>query len=524
MMKKLIAMILALMMIGSLALAEEADMPQEQMASRFGMQLQRSFQRIMQLSGRDAVLDVRDESGEVLNARLQAKDGMVSLKARTQNGSQEMLIQANDEGIWALISGQAVGLRFSDLAGMAQAGIQMPQVDSRIYEVIFQMLADETVMKGIEVTREGAATHIAVNLEVKALLEGFVRWMDDVMQVPRCREAVVPLFDYYLSMGGTPMSLEEQWPSMREQLLAVETDAKLTGEITSALSGSNTEGTLTCTEGEAEYDLTFSAQTARTQQPTVEVKISGNGGRGEVKDLYALRFVNYARSGNFRAELEQIQEGSTIVLNGTAGDETLQLDLSGYPQEKIPFTAHLFIRSTGDLRDGFEARFDAADQRSGESVNLSLNLSEEYQSFRLRAGGEEYSAVAQEDRTGKLVYAALTTPGFDARYESGKFTYRDSGTKVTVTSSFESATVNLLDVVTENRYSAESVRRQVRTEILPAETGAGPGSIRSTVLDENGQSVGTVALSAAEQEAIPLISEMNPTMLTPEMLRMLTER
>ncbi len=93
-----------------------------------------------------------------------------------------------------------------------------------------------------------------------------------------------------------------------------------------------------------------------------------------------------------------------------------------------------------------------------------------------------------------------------------------------MTSSFESATVNLLDVVTENRYSAESVRRQVRTEILPAETGAGPGSIRSTVLDENGQSVGTVALSAAEQEAIPLISEMNPTMLTPEMLRMLTER
>ena len=521
--KKLIAMILALVMMGSLALAEDTAAAQDMMGRKFQFFLERTLQNIVSLQGGDAVLEFKDGDAEMLNVRLQQKEDTVSLKIRQQSG-EEILIQATGEGLWMRMNGQAAGIRFEELASMFQsAPMTMPQADSRIYEVVFRLLAQETILKGIKTEQEGGTTRITVDLKVTDMLKGLVQWMDDVLQIPQCKEAIVPLFDQILTAGGSPTGLEAQWPTIREDLLAVETDARLAGEITSAQGGTQVDGKLTLTEGETEYGLAFNTQRDR-ENSGFQVTLSGNGGYGPSTDVLALRVTASAWTGSFRAELEQIQEGSTLVLNGVSANGTLQLDLSGYPQEKIPYSAHLYFRNGGSMREGYELRLNAANQQSRQDVSLSLNLREGYQSFYLRTNqgwgsSQEISALAQEDRTGKLTYASLTAPGFSAVYEPGKMIYQDGYNKVTVTGEYESELVNVLNVVTENGYSGEPVRRKIRTEITPA--GEEKESVSCSVLDENGAALASLRLFADEQEELPLISEMNPMMITKDMLQQL---
>ena len=521
-MKKLIAMILALVMTGSLAMAEDTAAAQDMMGRRFQFFLQRTLEKIVSLEGGDAVLEVKDGGDEMLNARLQQKDGTVSLRVRTRNG-ETVMFQANNEAVWALVNGQAVGIRFEELASLFQRAPipQMPQADSRIYEVLFRLLAQETILKGIKTEQEGGTTRITVDLKATDMLKGLVQWMDDVLQIPQCKEAIVPLFDQILTAGGSSAGLEAQWPSIREELLAVETDARITGEITSAYGGTQLDGKLTLRSGEAEYSLAFNTLRDR-ENSGFQVTLSGNGGSGPAEDVLALRVTANSWTGSFRAELEQIQEGATIVLNGVSGDGTLQMDLSGYPQEKVPYSAHLFIRSEGSLAEGFEMRLDAANQETRQSVSLNLSLRESYQSFYLRTnqgwgGSQEISAVAQENRRGQLTYAALTAPGFSAVYEPGKLVIQDGSNKATVTGGYESDLVNVLSVVTESRYSSEPTSRQIRTEITPS--GEEKAGVSCSVLDENGTALASLKLFADEQEELPLISEMNPTMITKDMLQ-----
>ena len=526
-MKKLIAMILALVMTGSLAMAEDTAAAQDMMGRRFQFFLQRTLEKIVSLEGVDAVLEVKDGGDEMLNARLQQKNGTVSLRVRTRNG-ETVMFQANNEAAWALVNGQAVGIRFEELASLFQSVPipQMPQADSRIYEVLFRLLAQETILKGIKTEQEGGTTRITVDLKATDMLKGLVQWMDDVLQIPQCKEAIVPLFDQILTAGGSSAGLEAQWPSIREELLAVETDARIAGEITYSNREAQFDGKLTLTSGEAEYSLAFDAANQHGES-NFQVILSGNGGYGPAADMMALRVKTDSRAESFRAELEMIQEGATMVLTGVHRRDrgTLQLDLSGYPQEKVPFTAHLFARNGGSLREGYELRLDAANQQTRQDVSLDLEVRDVYQSFRLRTnqgymGSREFSAVAQEDLRGRLTYATVTAPGFSAVYEPGRLIIQDGDSKATVTGGYENELVNVLNVVTENGYGGETVRRQVRTEIATSEPGS--ESVSCSVLDENGTALASLRLFCDEQEELPLISEMNPMMITKDMLRQTT--
>ena len=523
-MKKLIAVILALVMMGSLAPAEDTAAAQDMMGRKFQFFLERTLQNIVSLQGRDAVLAFKDGDDEVLNARLQQKDGTVSLRIRVQNW-ETVMIQANGEAAWALVNGQAAGIRFEELASLFQSA-PVPLADSRIYEVLFRLLAQETILKGIRTEQEGDATHITVDLTVKEMLKGVVQWMDDVLQIPQCRDAIVPLFDQILAAVGSGAGLEAQWPSIREELLAVETDARIAGEITYSNREAQFDGKLTLTSGDAEYSLAFDAANQHGES-NFQVILSGNGGYGPAADMMALRVKTDSRAESFRAELEMIQEGATMVLTGVHRRDrgTLQLDLSGYPQEKVPFTAHLFARNGGSLREGYELRLDAANQQTRQDVSLDLEVRDVYQSFRLRTnqgymGSQEFSAVAQEDLRGRLTYAALTAPGFSAVYEPGKLTIQDNSNKATVTGGYENELTNVLNVVTESRYGDEPTRQQVRTEIATSEPGS--ESVSCSVLDENGDALASLRLFCDEQEELPLISEMNPMMITKDMLRQMT--
>ena len=331
-MKKAVSFLICLVMLltGVAAAAEEA-VSQAELQSAFTSKINEFFAGMG--PGKTLSFHVSPEGSQPLTGALsviadeegQELDDLTILLPGQEKPVQVQFSKA-EQTIYAKYQDRVFALRISDLQEMLQSltsMFSMPKMDPQITQELSLLFMTNVIMPGIKTENNQGVITLRVDLKAKDVVAGLVRFVDQVMATEKYWDAVKPLLRFvgmrlmsnptvlplmYSGDGEATQTVdfveafEKNWPKLKEQLLALETDARLTADaiirtvaesgttavvakITYSQDGQSVIATLSAADNQKRFELglTLATQLGGVAEPVTQAtldvkcdKLAGN--------------------------------------------------------------------------------------------------------------------------------------------------------------------------------------------------------------------------------------------------------
>lgn len=353
-MKKMVALLVALCMILSCIGAVAEEVSQAVLAEAFKGKVQQLFSSLAPGRSLTYTVDAADGTSfkEVASMLVDAAGNPLADLTVTLPGEEAPVqLQFSQEAAWLNYQGQVLELRFADLEGIGKAvmaALSMPQMDPQVASELAQLLLMNTVLPGVKVENTENGTTIQVALTAKDVLAGVARFGDQVLANEKYWNELKPLIQYVAKQqhyqGDFAAEFQQNWPQLKEQLLAVETDAQLNANV---IIQSVPESGATAVAGKIVFSMQgqdLSLVLGAADSPK-SLEVSGTvsmAAYGRENELATLNLTCDKAAGNLKADLSVPAAQLEIKLTGTAAQEgntfALQAHIDAFQARKQAFT------------------------------------------------------------------------------------------------------------------------------------------------------------------------------------------
>ena len=353
-MKKLVALLVALCMILSCIGAVAEEVSQAVLAEAFKGKVQQLMGSLAPGRSLTYTVDAVDGTSfkEVASMLLDAAGKpLADLTVNVPGEEAPVQLQFSEEAAWLKYQGQVMELRFADLEAIGKAALgslSMPQMDPQVASELAQILLMNTILPGVKVESNENSTTIQVALTAKDVLAGVARFGDQVLANEKYWNELKPLIQFVAKQqnyqGDFAADLQENWPQLKEQILAVETDAQLNANV---IIQSVPESGATAVAGKIVFsmqgqDLSLvlgAADSPKNLEITATVSMAAYGRENE---LGTLNLTCDKIAGNLKADLSVPAAQLEIKLTGTVAQQgntfALQAHIDAFQARKQAFT------------------------------------------------------------------------------------------------------------------------------------------------------------------------------------------
>ncbi|NLD82843.1 MAG: hypothetical protein GX637_01645 [Clostridiales bacterium] len=438
-------------------------------------------------------------------------------------------LQVSQEAVWLAAQGQVYELQLSDIEGILQAVVGSfgaPQVDSQIMSELTQLLMVNVIVPAVQVENEENTVTVHVALTAQYALQGVARFVDQVLATERYWEALQPLFQFVAQrqnyQGDLAAEFQQNWPQIKEQLLATETDLALNADLvirTDPESGNTTvTGKAALSESGQTVLLTLDAENSKA---AFAMQCVLSLAMGEMEQTAAALNAHCDKlSGAFAAELSLPAMQAKASLSGAYAAGGLQCRLTVFERNALTAAVDVETVSAGET-----ISLHGAGTVNGKTASCSLFWSKRAKALSIQSSGLVLTLDIQQDQAGKLTLARLIqspgakgASGWTVTYVPGLLTYQDPQNTVEITPSFISETEHVVDIAMLTQGQSEAAHAYLRTRL----TEAGDGWRIESTAEMEGQTVLTAYITSQQREGeITLLSSQETIRLTPEMVQMM---
>ena len=309
----------------------------------------------------DVYLSGEDAGGLIL----QKTDGV--LDASVHAGDSAAELQIGPEAAYLSLDGQTACLRYDQVQPILEAlATRLSALNPQTYRELLSLLVQDVLLPSVQITHEGGAVHILMDLDGEALSRGLIRFGDHVTGEEKYVNALaLPWFLYDAQNGGKNADirpiLAENWPLWRESLeetpLPVTLQAEIFKEDNSfRLTGACTVATDYTTftiHVNASFDgtaLNGDIHLINTQGDAMDVAVKGDAASGAFSvimtstggydmdlileptdDGWHFLFAGYERKiAQFRVEARVADTEEAFTLYAEAGEKRFSDDMEAY--------------------------------------------------------------------------------------------------------------------------------------------------------------------------------------------------
>ena len=440
-MKKLIAALLCLAMVLTSVTAVAEEVAQAVLAQAFASKVNEFLTAFG--PGTAVEWNVAPTGSEPLNAKMSIlvdEAGRelhdVTLQLPGEEYPVKVQFDQAEQAIYASCQGKVIGLRLSDLEGIAQAvtgAMAAPQIDTEVLQEIGQLFVMDVILPGVKVDQEENAYTVQIDLQAKEVLAGIAKFGDEVLANEKYWNALKPLLQFYAAQqqysGDFAADFEKNWPLIKMQLQSVKTDARFTANLIVRNVGGTAAvvGKASYTEGAQAVTLTLSAADS---QKSFEMESTVTMAYGEMSQTLAELNVSCdKRAGNLNAALSVMQgQLLDVKLTGSLTNRYRTTSLQG----------HLTVNGASLLVADVEAFWADGDLNanlqvtaSRSTVTANLYWSKFVKTFTLNADGQTLKAEIRNDEEGNFS-VSVGLPGNNGTIKADG-TLTESTLHVTVT-------------------------------------------------------------------------------------------
>ncbi len=445
-MKKAVSFLICLVMLltGVAAAAEEA-VSQAALQSAFTGKINEFFAGMG--PGKNLSFHVSPEGSQPLTGVLsviadeegQELDDLTILLPGQEKPVQVQFSKA-EQTIYAKYQDRVFALRISDLQEMLQSLTSMffmPTIDPQISKELSLLFMTNVIMPGVKTENNQGVITLRVDLKAKDVAAGLARFVDQVMATEKYWDAVKPLLRFigmrqrlsYLSVnqymedagdkaptGDFAEAFEKNWPKLKEQLLALESDARLTADAiirTVAESGTTAVvAKITYSQNGQSAVVTLSAADNRKNLELGLTLATQLGGVAEPVTQATLDVKCDKQAGNLNAVLTLPNDHIDVKLTGSmtrrGGDLAIQGHLSVSGNTSLTADAEIF---------SVDGNVTANVQVTANSMTVTGNLfwSKFVKTLTVNAQGQTLKAEIRSDEEGNFS-AGLTLPGSQGKF------------------------------------------------------------------------------------------------------------
>lgn len=441
-MKKLIAALLCLAMVLTSVTAVAEEVAQAVLAQAFASKINEFFAGVG--PGTAVEWNVAPTGSGPLNAKMSIlvdEAGRelddVTLQLPGEEYPVKVQFDQAEQAIYASCQGKVIGLRLSDLEGIAQAvtgAMAAPQIDTEVLQEIGQLFVMDVILPGVKVDQEENAYTVQIDLQVKEVLAGIAKFGDEVLANEKYWNALKPLLQFYAAQqqysGDFAADFEKNWPLIKMQLQSVKTDARFTANLIVRNVGGTAAvvGKASYTEGAQAVTLTLSAADSRK---SFEMESAVTMAYGEMSQTLAELNVSCdKRAGNLNAALSVMQGQLDVKLTGSVSDIYRTTSLQGHLTVAQNGASLLVADVEAFSADGdLNANLQVTASRS--TVTANLYWSEFVKTFTLNADGQTLKAEIRNDEEGNFS-VSVGLPGNNGTIKADG-TLTESTLHVTVT-------------------------------------------------------------------------------------------
>lgn len=358
-MKKMTAILLALCMLLASVSALAEDVSQAAAAQAFIGKLQQVLGGLT--PGRSLTYTAAAASGETVKevaSMLQDADGKPLADLVVDAGENgQFQIQFTQEAGWLSYQGQVLELRFADLEAIAQAvlgAFSGPSIDPQIATELVQLLLTDVIMPGVQVESAENSTTINVHITAKDALTGVAQFGDQVLSSEKYWGALKPVIQFAAVAqqysGDLAAEIEQNWPQMKQQLLAVETDAELNANL---IIRNDPEEKTAAVAGKISFSMQGAALNlllgAANSPKALEIQASLTQSAGaQEAELLSLDLSVNKAAGTLQADLDIPASQAAVKLTASMGKASLQAHIAAYQRSALVMTMDVESIFAGD--------------------------------------------------------------------------------------------------------------------------------------------------------------------------------
>ena len=404
-MKKLLALILALLLAVSAAGAELADAeplaPAE--AYRAGAE---ALLNSIDLQ-RDMLTMNLTQGEQAYQMRIAQADGTTAL-ALSQDGVSVLEAQMLQDQIYLALGDTVLNLKYEDLMSVMNSGVG--SVDPQALGVLALSLATTVILPHLTTEAENGL-HVVFAATGKELYTDLATWLDEVL----ADETYYPMIDSLLGMlknaSGTEIptaaELAEAWPQLKENLLAQDPDFHVNFELTadSALTQADITGEIGSTE---DLYLMEWAWRASGETKTLNGELTQRITRdGESRD-YCITVDAEMRGRLWTLNISYPTQAMTLEAEGSSTEEASSFRLS-YTNLRQR-AAFRMEGSCAKTENGFSAQLTVTDSMKGAAYFISMLAGEDLVDLSVTDNaGQKLFALKALKNGEKLIYAEMET-------------------------------------------------------------------------------------------------------------------
>lgn len=523
-MKKLLAILICLsMMLTALPVFGESAALTNEEAFKQGLQ---ALMNSIDFNRDQFIYTATSGDETIVTESIKANDGLMELFLAFPQLPDGVTVQFNNEEIYAALNGSALHLRFEDVPAILQSlaatfaqfvpqGLAeaMQKIDPDQLKEMGQMLL-QRLMMGMKMEQVENGMVISYEATGKDLIAAAAGFVDDVLANEEYADTVNALVTVILAMAQSnsaeqlPTAEEfiANWPTIKEHLLAFETDFALSAKLFMANDGSaykfeasaGANGSILLTAWDittGEGNVNVDGKLTQRQQFTPESDPQDS----DINIHFDLNTVGSMKSYNFSVEVPD--RNTTFKLNGTdmGGAGKASLSVISYDQEALSGSLVYALSNEGlsvqgELKNPYE------------SYGASLAVAQGWFSLKLTGNGETvFAADMYLDENGNVTSASLETPELKAEYDGEKLVIVAGGVTVTCTGEYESANAYVITMKAEGEtVPADQDTAYIRVEYEGTE---GDWALTGYMIDPEGNEMFRVTYGVAPTEPIVPIAE-----------------